>query len=65
MVAKKDRIVIGGLMIEEIDWVLEYVGSYPWRRWNPYIGRHKHIKLFNWNMHKRFVYQINKGSKEG
>jgi hypothetical protein len=27
MVAKKDRVVIGELVIEEIDWVLEYIGS--------------------------------------
>jgi hypothetical protein len=27
MVAKKNRVVTGELMIEEIDWLLEYVGS--------------------------------------
>jgi hypothetical protein len=30
-VAKKDRLVIWELIIKQIDWVLEYIGSEPSR----------------------------------
>jgi hypothetical protein len=31
-VAKKDRLVTGELIIKQIDWVLEYIGSEPSRK---------------------------------